>query len=320
MAYVPYQEIGTGVVTENKPLGTNTILVSPKEMLPGLVGDAASENQRITYKGQGADGTPFDTVAYTNNSREAYWLPDDTFRLTSPDLRRGDIVRLFRYGDSPDWYWKELGNGKLKRRGETIVLGASGYLDLPDPNVSGEELAIDYHYRIEMSGHRKMINIVTANKNGEDVLLHLLLDSKNKKISLGDDQGQEFVLSTDDKRLSFRNSEGTYAILDKKNMYLGSDDNIFIQSEKTIGIKTKSLVFQADNLLLDISNSITSKAAIWNHTGPFHLKGDFTLEGRGIGQGGGGFVLDGDVIANGISLINHIHRANGEYALVSKPE
>lgn len=318
-----YHYIGMGVVAENKPLGTKVILYTPYEDNPLQIGSIVSENKRLESKYKDNWGQEQTSTLYTNPARPAIWLGDDSFRITAPDVRRDEKVRLYQYGDADTIYWKEMGDGKRKRRGETIVLGASGRLDMPDSGLTDDEDAVENHYRIEFSGHKKIINLATSRSNGEVSTYALLLDGGNGVISLADAEGNELVLNTEAKRWAMRNNEGSYVILDKKNILIGSEDGVYMQAENKIAIETKDFFLNCDNFYLNVSEKMTSASPEWDHKGNINVLGNWTFEGTGKAKGGlsvtQDITSDTDVKAGAVSLIGHKHRAQGENAITTVP-
>lgn len=317
-----YHYIGMGTVSENKPLGSRVILYRPVEENPLTPGDMVSENLRLESKFKDSKGIEKTATLYTNTSRDALWLPDDSFRLTAPDVRRGEKVKLYRYGDQVQVYWKEMGDGKGKRRGETIILGASGRLDLPNSTKSEKDAIIEEHYRIEMSGHQRIINISTAAANKEVSVYSLLLDGGNGIISLADAEGNELTLDTKAKRWAMRNNEGSYVILDKQNIMIGSEDSVFMQSDKKIAIQTKQFFLKCEEFYLE-AKTMQSSATTWNHKGNVNIEGDWTFTGTGKANGGlsvtKDITTDADVKTKTVSLNGHTHRAQGENAITTAP-
>lgn len=317
-----YTFIGIGSVSENKPLGSKVVLYRPIEENPLTPGDLVSENNRLESKYKDSKGVEKTAVLYTNPARSALWMPPDSFRLTAPDVRRGEKIRLYRYADQDLIYWQEMGDGKSKRRGETIVLGASGRLDLQESSKTEDEAAIEEHYRIEMSGHKRIINIATSAANKEVSVYSLLLDGGNGIISLADAEGNELTLDTNEKRWAMRNSEGSYVVLDKKNIMLGSEDGIYLQSENTIAIETKQFFLKCNDLFIE-ATTIQSSAEQWTHKGNIDINGNWTFTGTGRSIGGlhvtEDIVTDADVRTQTVSLNGHQHRAQGEYSITTAP-
>lgn len=316
-----YRYIGMGLVAENKPLETKVVLYTPIEETPIQDGDLVSENQRLESKYTDARGQEQTATLYTNSARDAIWLPDDTFRLSAPDVRRGEQIRLYRYGDSEIIYWKEMGRGKRKRRGETVILGASGRIDMPDSGLDEEDELITNHYRVEFSGHRKIINLTTSAANGEVSVYSLLLDGGNGLITLGDAEGNEFVLNTEAKRWALRNNEGTYVVLDKQNMMLGAEDSIYMQAVENIAMESKNIFMKCESLGIT-AEQISSKATIWNHTGNVNIVGNWMFKGKGKAEGDlnvtGSITGDKDVSSGDISLRNHKHQAQGSNSITTE--
>lgn len=317
-----YRYIGLGVVSENKPLGTRVILYRPVEENPLTPGDLVSENQRLESKYKDGKGVEQTAILYTNTSRDALWLPDDTFRLTAPDVRRGEKVRLYRYADKDLIFWKEMGDGKTKRRGESIILGASGRLNMANSSLEENDAIIEEHYRIEMSGHQRIINISTSAVNKEVSVYSLLLDGGNGLISLADAEGNELTLDTKKKRWAIRNNEGSYIVLDKQNIMIGSEDSVFMQSDKKIAIQTQQFFLKCEQFYLE-AETMESSATTWNHKGNVNIEGNWTFTGTGKANGGlsvtQDITTDADVKTKTVSLNGHQHRAQGERAITTAP-
>lgn len=318
-----YHYIGMGLVAENKPLGTKVVLFTPYEDNPIQTDDLVSENNRLSSKYRDANGVEQTATLYTNSARPAIWLGDDSSRLTSPDVRRGEKLRLYQYADQDVIYWKEMGDGKRKRRGETIVLGASGRLDMPDSGLDDDEDAIQNSYRVEMSGHKRIINIATSAANKEVSVYNLLLDGGNGIISLNDADGNELVLDTQNKRWALRNNEGSYVVLDKKNILIGSEDGVYMQAENKIAIETKQFYLNCEEMFLNVSKQITSASPQWEHEGNVNILGDWTFTGTGKAQGGlsvtENITTDADVKTKTVSLNAHFHKAQGENSNTTAP-
>lgn len=316
-----YKYIGMGLVAENKPLDSKVILYTPVEETPKLDGDLVSENQRLESKYVDSRGQEQTATLYTNSARDALWLPDDSFRLTAPDVRRGEQVRLYRYADSQTIYWKEMGTGKRKRRGETVILGASGRIDMADSGLDEEDELIENHYRVEFSGHRRIINLTTSKANGEKSLYSLLLDGGNGLITLGDAEGNEFVLNTEAKQWGLRNSEGTYVVLDKKNLLMGAEENILIEAGENLAMEAKNVFITCKHLSIE-AETIKSKATTWDHTGDFNVLGNWSFTGKGKSTGDvnvtGTVTADKDVKSGDISLRNHKHQAQGSNSITTE--
>lgn len=315
--------IGLGLVAENKPLGTKVILFTWLEQNPIQVGSIVSQNQRLASKYKDANGIEHSATLYTDIARPAIWLPDDSMRITAPDVRRGEKVKLYQYADKDTIYWKELGDGKRKRRGETIVLGASARLGLEDSGLDEGEDIVTNHYRIEFSGHKKIINLSTSAANGEISTYNLLLDGGNGVISLSDAEGNELVLNTEKKRWALRNNEGSYVVLDKKNILIGSEDGVYMQSKEKIAIETKQFFLKCQDFFMQVKNKMTTNSPKWEHTGDINVKGNWTFDGEGTALGGLSVTKDittkADVQTSTVSLNKHYHKAQGEYNNTTAP-
>ena len=111
-----------GVVASNKALSSNVIEVTPIEELPMLDGEIDSNTTNETAKGVDASGKNYQSSVTMGNSIQAEWLRlGSANRMTSPDVRRGESVIIYQFGDADKYYWNTLKNDSQLRKLETVV-------------------------------------------------------------------------------------------------------------------------------------------------------------------------------------------------------
>lgn len=285
-----------GIVAENKPLGQNTILVWAYQKTPWMQGDVQSQLQQISTKWTDADGNKKEAKARTDVAIEADWRPNDSNWATAPDVQRGECIELLRYADSPVYYWRERGDGAVKRRLETkrLLVSANRTAGDPDPTT---------HYMLEISGHNGSINLTTSAANGEVSTYAVTLNGKEGMASLCDGEGNEFFIATKDKVVRMRNSDESMVELNEQDVALYCLNNMGIVAKNKIVMKANQLEFIAGESIKHTAPDIYLNG-IMHFNGPIvqdttSTNFDATFKGT--------LRTSEDMIAGNISLINHPH-------------
>lgn len=240
--------VSIGIVAANKKLTEKHIEVVPFEeysMLDGEITDHESE-----YKGNGEneDGESFNLTLKTTPSIRALWLPmSDTNRKTAPDVRRGERVYIYRFGDSDEYFWTTCTHHETIRRLETVIYAWSNNRE---ENVENDS---ESTYFLEISTHTKKVRFHTSDNDGEHCKYDFQFDTKAGNVTLEDDKGNYFFLDTAATQIKLRNKDDSYVDINKKIITLHSLDKIInntqhfeINAEQTITNKTKKYVEKTD--------------------------------------------------------------------------
>lgn len=219
-----------GYVAQNKQLSSKIILVTPIEALPMLDGEVKANPTEVEAKGQNADGKSYTVKVNVDNAVEAEWLAiASPNRSTPPDVRRGERVILWRYGDEDKYYWSSTNLDENLRRLETAVWRFSGTTD-----EGVKELNEKNSYYLEVSTHRKAITLSTSKANGEPYGYVAQFNTDIGCFTVSDDVGNYFELDSQDTKLTLKNMDGTSLSLDKRNILLNAPDNIDAKAGKMI--------------------------------------------------------------------------------------
>lgn len=302
-----------GMVAENKPLETNNILVWPTQRTPWMQGDVQSKMQTVTVSTKDSTGKPIEAKAVTDVAHEATWLATDSSWTTAPDVQRGEIVEIIRFADKNQYYWRERGDGIVRRRLETKRMMVSGSRDagLPSPET---------HYMLEVSGHTGAINISTPMVNGETTTYLLTLNGKGGMASLSDGLGNEVLIDSKNKTCRMRNEAQSTFELNDQDILMSCLGDAGIVAAGQFLVKANSLTFDiATSILMKAGETIELKAGVSATVntpdiylnGLIHLNGpivqDSSTSGDFTARMKGPVVVEQDVTAGGISLISHRH-------------
>lgn len=302
-----------GMVAENKPLTTNNILVWNTQRTSWMQGDVQSKMQTVTTKSVDSSGKPIEAKAVTDVAHEATWLATDSSWTTAPDVQRGEIVEILRFADKNQYFWRERGDGVVQRRLETKRMMVSG-------NANAGVPSSETHYMLEVSGHTGAINLSTPMSNGELTTYLLTLNGKGGMASLSDGEGNEILIDSKNKICRMRNaSQSTFELNDQDVSITALGDLGFVVKGDFIA-RAQSIDFQVKNdILLVAGKAMTMKAGtLIGMTAPdialngiIHLNGpivqDSSPSGDFTATMKGPVIVQQDVTAGSISLINHLH-------------
>ena len=109
-----------GIVANNKDLSSDLIEVVPSEDMSFYDGELTDTIEKVEAEGKDHNDKEFKTTVETTNSIKAKWLSfTDTNRMTSPDVRRGEEVVIWRFGDADQYWWCTLQQDENYRDWET---------------------------------------------------------------------------------------------------------------------------------------------------------------------------------------------------------
>jgi hypothetical protein len=236
-----------GIVAENKELSSNVIKVVPIELTPLVDGEILDSASTAESKGLNANGDEYTVKVKVDITIDAEWFSLDTNRRTSPDVRRGEQVLVWQYGDTDKYYWTSMGRDDILRRLETVVWAWSDESD-PDSNI---ELDDSNTYNIEVSTHRQHMTLNTCKNNGEAFKYTIQVNAKDSNVLIKDDGGNFIIMDSANTKIQLHNADQTDIALDRKdiNMYAPNDMNIVVDNNFNMSV--------GNNLTVDVTNAAT---------------------------------------------------------------
>lgn len=255
-----------GIVGANKLLNSDLIEVTPIEESPMLDGELTDNIQKYKAKGTNNDQAAFDIELNTTTTIEAKWFPlGNSNRVTSPDVRRGEMVVIYRFADSDKYWWNTMKNDAMLRRLETVVYAFS--------NNSKENILNDSTttYYLEISTHKKLVTFHTAKNDGEPFSYDVQINTKEGYLIITDDDGNEIVLNSTDKRITLKNTNDSYVDINKKEITIHADDYTHITTTKC-QVDCKQAIVNSETV-----DVIANKTTITSET---LIKGKTTIDGE----------------------------------------
>lgn len=306
-----------GIVAVNKPLDSHDIEVTPIEDLPMVDGELSDNLQEFSAKGKAPDGSSYETSADTSVTIKATWYPIHTSnRVTSPDVRRGEPVVIYRFGDTDKYYWVTQQYDLSLRKLETVIFVLS--------NTQDEDKAATFEnsYFFEWSTHSKRMRIHTSKSDGEPFAYDIELNAKDGFLQIQDDIGNIISLDSAKVRMELINSDGSHIDMDRKVISVYAPDTINLTADNNINLKAgKSINSKAGTSINDDTGKITTKASettntvpLTKFTGNVQTAGATTtvgLSSTGGGTfGGGNFTINGNPTVNGVMTVTQLISVN----------
>ncbi len=222
-----FQNVALGIVAENKAMKdasgkfNRTILVTDIESLNMTNGEIRSNPEQLESSGVDATGKVYNSAVVVDQVIEATWVPFLSNRLTAPDVRRGERVRLWRSGDADKYYWSTMGLDEHLRKLETVIFAFSGTQD-----ESQTELDLENCYYFEVSTHNKSITLQTSASNGEPFRYTAQINAAEGALLIEDDVGNSFELDSTENRLTLENADDSKVELNRGKIAIVANEEV----------------------------------------------------------------------------------------------
>jgi hypothetical protein len=269
-----------GLVAANKALNSNIIEVTPIEHLPFADGQLTDTGTSIQAQGTDVNGAQYSTQLASSLTIPATWTPEGSpNRVTAPDVRRGEYVKLYQFGDADKYYWTTSGL-PAQRKLETVTHAFSGSSD------EAADLTHENSYYHEVSTHQGTITLHTSQSNGEFTTYDIQLNAKEGYFRMQDGVGNYIIMDSTQNHFEYGNSDESLFQVMGKTMKLATVDSIDLQ--------TKALGIKADTVTAAIGTSTTWTSPQTTHQGNFSvlgalgLSGDMTTAANASGYGSAG--------------------------------
>lgn len=247
-----------GIVAVNKQMSRDTIEVLPIEHFPYHDGEITDTWEEYEGKGKDYNGKEWNHKVDTTTTVLAKWLPlSISNRITAPDVRRGEHVLLFRFGDVDEFYWTTLFIDKKLRRLETVTYSFSNNRE------ENKEDDYDSTYSIEVSTHKKYIHVHTAKNDGEPYAYDIQLNTKDGCLTITDDLDppNKIVMNSKENQLYFQNNDESYIDINKKKIKIRAKDKVEIETEHFEVNASKDVKIKTESYKLDSSKSVENNTA-----------------------------------------------------------
>lgn len=210
-----------GYVAENKPRTDRFVNVLPVEDAGATDGEITFKPQTEIIKGQDSNGKLYDVTITSDVTINCEWLPEGTNRFTPPDVVRGELVEIYRLGDTKQYYWRCMGLRDNLRTLETVIFAFSA-----TPSFAGEVLDLNRCYFLEVSTHDKLVTFRTSKANGEPFVYTAQFNTKEGWFAMCDDIGNQFEMVSKERILKMINADSSFLDINKKIITMKADQMI----------------------------------------------------------------------------------------------
>lgn len=203
------------VVAANKFLDSDIIEATPIEDAPMLNGEITDNIMEYTTQYKDSNNRHGAEKIMTTVTVKATWIPiGQSNRRTPPDVRRGEMVVLYRFSDNDEYWWTTLKNDTRIRRLETVIY------TFVNERAENKDIDSNNSYWIEISTHRKLLHIHTSKNDGEPFTYDIQIDAKDGVITITDDVGNFFQLDSAKTIITLQNENQTNLVLNKENIFM----------------------------------------------------------------------------------------------------
>lgn len=294
-----------GIVAANKLRSSKMIEVTPIEHLPFVNGQITDQGTQVQAKGIDATGAAYSTQVASSVTVQAEWLPEgDGNRVTPPDVRRSEYVKLYQFADADKYYWTTSGL-PAQRKLETVVHAYSGSAD------ESQALSAENSWYKEVSTHDGHITWHTSKANGEFTTYDIQLNAKAGYFRFQDGVGNALVIDSTQNLFQYQNANGSILQV--------LADTMSFKAPKSIDMETKDFTLKASNSIGMQATTATIQATTthngnFTENGAFALNGDMTTSASASGGSGtagtGKITIAGNMTLEGNAQIDGDMQAN----------
>lgn len=213
-----------GYAAQNKALDSYMLEVVPTEKLPYLDGELTADTFSVEDQGIDSSDETYTSKVDSSNCVPCKWLPFGSNRLYPPDVRRGERVQIYRFGDTDEYYWKELGLDDGLRKLETVV-----YVFSNNRNETINVITPENSYSIEVSTHKKHMTIRTTKSDGEPYAYIAQINTAEGAFTVTDDIGNYMQIDSSERLVQLVNADGSYHKVHKKDLKSYAPNNLEVK-------------------------------------------------------------------------------------------
>lgn len=225
-----------GKVAEHLKPNETRIEVVPVDKQPFTQGALVADAKEVKASTTNAVGDQYTASTLASKAITADWIGDSGNRVTPPNVRRGDEVRLYRNSDSDQYFWEAVNRDPSRRRLEKAKWRFSGTND-----ETVKKLDDTNSYTIDVDGETGAITVRTSTANGEVAPIAVQLNGMKGFVAIEVGEGNfiEIVHDKDGKVRIFNNRDSSF-VLDGGQITQRSDNGQLF--------KTKDYVVDAETI------------------------------------------------------------------------
>lgn len=268
-----FQPYSVGLVTKPKARDSRFVNAVAVEIATGTDGESTHAPEEEIVKGFSSDGSEYQVKMTNSRDMECEWLPMEGNRSTPPDLERGELVMIYRLGDTPQYYWTCMGLRNHLRTLESVI---TMYGATPDLSGCGLDFTKCYYQQWSpLDGH---ITFGTSMANEEKFKYTFQINTKDSFMAMTDDVGNYMEINSADARCMFKNANGSIIRMEKQIIDLIADLGInficggtkinltpdMIKSLTTTHTQEATTINRNGTTINDKSTTYNNTASTWN--------------------------------------------------------
>lgn len=249
-----FQPYSIGQVTKPKARDSRHIQALPVEVATATDGEVTHAPEQEIIKGFDADGSEYQVKATSTRDIECEWLPMEGNRSTAPDVERGELVIIYRMGNTNQYFWTCMGQRNHLRTLESVVTmyGAT-------PSLGGCGLDFTKCYYQQWSPLDGHITFGTSMANEEKFKYTFQINTKESLVACTDDVGNYWEINSAESRVMMKNVNNSIIRAEKQIIDLIADKEINF----TVGGTKMTLVPES---ITSKSTTISEEATTINRT------------------------------------------------------
>lgn len=289
--------ISRAIVAVNKKRDTDEITCWPVDLIVEFEDELVDNEQAMKVKGIDDNDKEVSVTIKRSATLNAVWGGEvDGQRISSPDVRRGERVDLYRVGDSEIIYWQSCGMDNSLRRLETIR-----YVFNANPSNSDAEATAENCYSYEINTHDGHVTFRTSMANGEPAAFVSQYNTAKGIYILEDEKGNHFYLDSVNTDITMQNASGTFIQLIEETMNINAvnlnitTENVSWENKNEIKIVTDTTNHESKT-----SYKQKTKATTWDSADTYKLTtGVGTMDHTGSMTA----TANGNIIINGAMIL-----------------
>lgn len=223
-----------GIVAIKKDPASTTIEATPIEHLSLVDGVLGANRDNVAGKHL-QEGVEKTTEIKKEDTLTAEWIPfGQSNRTTPPDVREGETILLFTYGDTGEYWWTTIYNEPSIRRKEKVVYV---YGNRTDDDI--EDINPKNSHWFMVDAYEKKIQLHTSDNDREKSRYDVVFDLAEGVVTLKDVQENTIELDSVNGVLTATINEKVHVItpevvIDCKNTTINASNNVVLNAENDI--------------------------------------------------------------------------------------
>lgn len=281
--------MSVGIVAANKPDNSRFIEVYPIEAIPFLEGEITDRIDPLAVTAETPSGQQYTVNLQRSMTVKAEWH-GETHRRTSPNVRKGEQVKLWTTGRSERYYWEPMGRDDKLRRTETVTWAFVASKQPDDVDIEIDD-SNTYTFTIDTAGQH--VTLRTSKDNGEYARYTIQINTKDGNITAMDDEGNIIQLDSKNTKILMLNKDGTFLTLDKENLVGYAPRNVDLSANADVKVRAgRDMQFTVGR---NYTETVRRNKTITVAEGSYTVnvpQGNYQLTTPK-------FIINGDVIVNG---------------------